>query len=122
MTKVMLVDDHASFRQAVAFILGREATIEVVAQAGTLSEARQLLTEQAVVDVAVVDFNLPDGSGTEFVEHLRHLNPRGMALLLTASVDPATHSLALEAGANETLHKSEAITGIVEAVKRLTIQ
>lgn len=121
MTNVMLVDDHASFRQAIAFILGREATIEVVAQAGTLGEARQLLTEQAV-DVAVVDFNLPDGSGTEFVEHLRHINPRGMALLLTASVDPATHSLALKAGANETLHKSEAITGIVEAVKRLTVR
>lgn len=118
MTKVMLVDDHASFRQAIAFILGRKASIDVVAQAGTLDEARQLLSEQAV-DVAVVDFNLPDGSGTEIVEHLRHLNPRGSALLLTASVDPETYSLALKAGADEILHKSEAMSGIVEAVERL---
>lgn len=118
MTRVMLVEDHASFRQAIAFILDREAGIEVVAQAGTLDEARRILKEQDV-DVAVVDFNLPDGSGNEFVEHLRHHNPEGMALLLTASVDPETYSLALKAGANEVLHKSEAITGIVDALGRL---
>ena len=119
MTKVMLVEDHASFRQAMAFILGREPGIEVVAQAGTLDEARRLLDEQTV-DVAVVDFNLPDGSGTELVEYLRRSNPRGAALLLTASVDPQTRSLALEAGAHEVLHKSDAITGIVKAVARLS--
>ena len=114
----MLVEDHASFRQAIAFILNREAGIEVVAQAGTLDEARRILTERDV-DVAVVDFNLPDGKGTEFVEHLRLLTPRVMTLLLTASVDPETYSLARESGANEVLHKSEAITGIVEAMGRL---
>lgn len=118
-TKVMLIEDHASFRQAIAFILGREPGIEVVAEAGTLVEARRLLAEQEV-DVAVVDFNLPDGSGTEFVEHLRHLSPRSMALILTASVDPETYAIALEAGANEVLHKSEAITGIIETIGRLT--
>ncbi len=119
MMRVMLVEDHASFRQAIAFILDREAGIEVVAQAGTLDEARRILTEREV-DVAVVDFNLPDGRGTEFVEHLRLLTPRVMTLLLTASVDPETYSLARESGANEVLHKSEAITGIVEAMRRLT--
>lgn len=119
MMRVILDEDHASFRQAIAFILDREAGIEVVAQAGTLEEARRLLTEQDV-DVAVVDFNLPDGSGPKFVEHLRHLNPRGVALILTASIDPETHVLALKAGATEVLHKSEAVTGIVEALGRLT--
>jgi hypothetical protein len=32
--RVMLVEDHAAFRQALAFLLGREPDIEVVAQAG----------------------------------------------------------------------------------------
>ena len=118
MTKVMLVEDHVPFRQAIDLILSREPEIEVVARAGTLDEARWLLAEQDV-DVAVVDFNLPDGSGTELVEPLQSFNPRGMVLLLTASVDPETHTIAREAGANEVLHKSEAITGIVETVRRL---
>ena len=32
--RVMLVENHAAFRQALAFSLGREPDIEVVAQAG----------------------------------------------------------------------------------------
>ena len=44
-TRVMLVEDHAPFRQAIAHVLEREPDLELAAQAGTLGEAR-LLGEQ----------------------------------------------------------------------------
>jgi DNA-binding NarL/FixJ family response regulator len=50
--RVTLVEDHLSFRQALAFLLGREPDIEVVAQAGSLAQARQML--DTPLDVAVL--------------------------------------------------------------------
>jgi DNA-binding NarL/FixJ family response regulator len=41
--RIMLVEDHAAFRQALAFLRGHEPDPEVVAQAGSLAQARQML-------------------------------------------------------------------------------
>jgi hypothetical protein len=59
--RVMLVEDHAAFRQSLASLLGREPDLEVVAQAGSLAQARQML--RTPLDVAVLDLSLPDGDG-----------------------------------------------------------
>lgn len=116
-TNIMLVEDHASFRQAIAFLFDLEEGFEVVAQAGTLAEARRMLDNR--VEVAVVDLELPDGNGTEFIEDFGKLNPKGIALVLTASVDPEETNRAMEAGATEVLRKSAGVVEIVQAVKQL---
>jgi hypothetical protein len=41
--RIILVEDHAAFRQALAFLRGHEPDLEVVAQAGSLAQARQML-------------------------------------------------------------------------------
>ncbi len=64
----MLVDDRADFRGAFATLLDRQPDIEVVAQAGSISEARLKLRG---VDVALVDRGLPDGDGLSLVGELR---------------------------------------------------
>jgi two-component system response regulator DesR len=58
----MLVEDQADFRHLIATLLGRQQDLEVVAQAGSLAEAR---SHAAAVefDVAVLDPGLPDGTG-----------------------------------------------------------
>jgi DNA-binding NarL/FixJ family response regulator len=114
-THVILVEDHASFRNAIALLLEREQGLKVVGQAGTLAEAHQLLSED--VEVAVVDLGLPDGSGSDLIKELRELNPKGVVLVLSASLDPEAETSALEAGAAGVLYKADGITEIVEAVK-----
>jgi DNA-binding NarL/FixJ family response regulator len=114
-TNVILVEDHASFRTTMALFLEREEDIKVVGQAGTLAEARKLLSED--VEVAVVDLGLPDGSGSEFIKELREFNPKGVVLVLSADIDPEAEASALEAGAAGVLHKADGITEIAEAVK-----
>jgi DNA-binding NarL/FixJ family response regulator len=41
-TRVMLVEDQTDFRRLMAALLGRQADLEVVAQAGSLAEARAM--------------------------------------------------------------------------------
>lgn len=59
--RTLLLEDHAAFRQAMTFLLEREPNFEVVAQAGTLAEARRSLPDG--VDLAIVDLALPEGRG-----------------------------------------------------------
>ena len=116
MNRVLLVEDHATFREPLAFMFGRESEFEVVAQAGSLAEARGMLEG---IDLAVVDLDLPDGDGTGLIGELRDANPRAMVMVLTASADRGAHARAVEAGAAGVLHKSVRIKEVVDAARRL---
>jgi two-component system nitrate/nitrite response regulator NarL len=104
-------------------MLEREPDLTVVAQAGSLAEAREVLREAhedgPEVDVAIVDLELPDGSGTEFVAELLADDPDVHVLVLSAFSDKGTLALAVEAGAAGVLHKSSRIDDITDAVRRL---
>lgn len=118
MKQVVLVDDHYSFRRALALVLSREPEIMVVAQAGTVVEGRETIGNESDIDVAVMDLGLPDGDGIELIEELRESNPDISILVLTVDLNPKRIERALEAGANEVIGKESSIQTIVEAVKR----
>lgn len=116
----MLVEDHASFRQALAFMFEREEEFVVAGQAGTLAEAYEFIRrEPDGVDVAIVDLGLPDGDGFELIEELSSAERGVTTLVLSASLEPARFAHAVEAGASGVLHKAAAISDIVEGVRRL---
>lgn len=114
--RLLLIDDHAAFRQPLRYLLEREPDMTVVGQAGTLEEARAL-TETC--DVAVIDIGLPDGSGVELIPLLRSRDPRPQVIVLTASDDPATAAECVEAGAAGVLHKWLGVDEITDAVRRV---
>jgi DNA-binding NarL/FixJ family response regulator len=118
MRRILLVEDHASFRQTLAFVFDQQPEFEVVAQAGTLAETR-LAMDGSEADLGVIDLTLPDGEGTELIEELREANPDFAALVLTASLDRTEHARAVEAGAAGVLHKSADVDAILDATRRL---
>jgi DNA-binding NarL/FixJ family response regulator len=118
MKRILLVEDHASFRQTLAFVFDQESEFEVVAQAGSLAEARQVM-DGLEVDLGVMDLSLPDGEGIELIKDLREANPHFAALVLTASLDRAEHARAAESGAAGILHKSAGVDEIMDATRRL---
>jgi DNA-binding NarL/FixJ family response regulator len=120
--RVMLVEDHAAFRQALAFLLSGESDLEVVAQAGSVAEARQALWGGALegdLDVAVVDVGLPDGDGRDLIGELRRRDADVSVLVLSATVEAAGLEEALRAGADAVLEKVEAPQAIAYEVRRL---
>lgn len=118
MVRVLILDDHAAFREPLRFMFEREPEFEVSGEAGNLEEARGMLED---VDVAVVDLNLPDGHGSEILPELRRRSPKALALVLTASADRAEYARAVEAGAAGVLHKSSRISEIISATRRLLV-
>ena len=115
--RVMLVEDHIAFRQSLAFLLMREPDLEVVAQAGSLAQARQML--DTPLDVVVVDPGLPDGDGRDLTDELRRTNAGISVVVLSATIAPENLEKVLKTGADALLHKVASPTTIVEEVRRL---
>jgi DNA-binding response OmpR family regulator len=115
-TRVMIVEDHADFRDLMEVLLGRQPDIELLA--GSLAEAR----EQAArfeLDVAVLDLGLPDGSGAELIYDLRRDGNDVRVLVLSASLDPEGIAKARSAGADEILDKLTPLEEVLATVRRL---
>src|ERR671916_899291 len=87
--RVMLVEDHADFRGVMASLVDRQPGLEVVAQAGSVDEARRQAASVGC-DVAVLDLGLPDGNGADLIEEVPELCPGSAALGFSASLVPKT--------------------------------
>src|SRR5919202_2032694 len=114
-TRVLLVEDHALFRQALSLLLYRHPEMDVM-QAGTLAEARLLL---GGVDVVALDNYLPDGAGTDLIVEVRNTNPGASVLVMEDAADVANRRLALAAGADSVISKAESAFTIVDEIKCL---
>jgi DNA-binding NarL/FixJ family response regulator len=97
MIRILLVEDHAIFRNALALLLGYEPDIEVVAQAGSLA----------------------DGDGRELIDELRRSSPGVSVLVLSAIIMAEDFEDVRRSGADAVLTKVEAPLIIVEEIRRL---
>ena len=112
----MLVEDHASFREALAFVFDLEGDFEVVVRAGSLAEAR---ASSEACDFAIVDLALPDGSGVDLIGELLRSNPDVTVLVLSATLDEENVARLVGSGASGVLDKLAGVDEIVEEMRRL---
>ena len=84
-TSVLVVDDDATFRVTVAWLL-RGAGLYVVGEAGTAAEAIAA-AEELRPDALLVDVELPDESGVVLASRLTRLPWRPRVVLISASRD-----------------------------------
>jgi DNA-binding NarL/FixJ family response regulator len=116
MIQVLLVEDHAALREALAIALTMQDDIQVTGQAGTLEEARGVLNGANVV---VLDLDLEDGNGLDLIPELRAGSGQAQVLVLTASESRLDAARAVVQGAGGLLHKSTGLEEIVDAVRRV---
>ncbi len=116
----LLVEQHAVFRQAVAYLLARDLRVELVEEASTLAEARALALENlGGIDVVVSELALPDGEATDFLTALCETRAGVPVLVLTFRGDRASRERALELGAGRVMSKEAHAGEIFDAIREL---
>lgn len=113
--RVLLVDDHPLFREGLAAALRRESHLEVAGEAGTASEAIELVRQQPI-DVAVVDVLMPSVSGLSLTSELFELRPQCRVLGLSVIDEPGIIADMLRAHACGFALKTQPIAEIVDAI------
>ncbi|MFD9729157.1 response regulator [Streptomyces sp. NPDC059072] len=117
--KVMVVDDHPMWRDAVARDLAA-AGFDVVATAGDGPEA--VRRARAVTPhVLVLDLNLPGMPGVQVCKELVGANPALRVLVLSASGEHADVLEAVKSGATGYLLKSAGAQELIDAVRRTAV-
>jgi DNA-binding NarL/FixJ family response regulator len=113
--RVLLVDDHQLLTGALAMTMAHESDIQVVGVAGTVAEAKALARER--LDVVLMDYRLPDGTGAEATRAIKARWPAARVVMLTALHDDETILESIQAGADGYLTKDHAVDEVVEAVR-----
>ncbi len=116
--RVLLIEDHTVFRQALAILIDRQPRFRVVAQAGSLAEGLRKAPEG--FDLAIADLSVPDADGVDLVAGLRDANPHTGVLGLSRRRERKRYARALGAGANEVISKNAAVEEIIGALKSLS--
>lgn len=118
MIRLLLVEDQAMVRGALAALLDIEADLTVAATAANGREALQAL-EQTEVDVVVTDIEMPDMTGLELAKALSARSPRPRVVILTTFARPGYLRRAMEAGALGYLLKDAPADQLADAVRRV---
>jgi DNA-binding NarL/FixJ family response regulator len=116
--RVMVVDDHPMWRQAVAADLERSGVAMMVAEAGDGLEAVELAST-AAADVILMDLILPSLNGVEATRRIVQAVPGARILVLSASGEEADVLDAIKAGATGYLVKSATAPEVEQAVQRV---
>src|SRR5450631_2435269 len=113
--RVLLVDDHQLLTGALSQMLSREPDIIVAGVAGSVAEAKALARER--LDVVLMDYRLPDGTGAQATRAVKARWPTARVVMLTALDDDETMMESIQAGADGYLTKDRAMEDVVAAVR-----
>ena len=114
----LIVDDHVASRTAMARLLGVVHPLLPACEASSLAQARTLIASR-VVDLALIDFGLPDGSGLDVLRALREAQPNARAVVITRFEDDAHVFAALAEGAFGYLLKDRPEHELVAQLRRI---
>lgn len=119
MTAVLLVDDHAMFREALIMALTHAMPDLAVHPAATAHEALDVLDRHLGIGHVIMDYYLPDMAGAELLKRLSLRRSNVRILVLSASQDPEDERRAREAGARGFLNKSASCQELAAALKAI---
>ncbi len=118
MVNVLIVEDEPRTRARLASIIAAHPDLHLLAQAGSLEEAREVIA-RALPDVILLDLGLPDGSGLCVLDDLRERHAETGVLVISVLGDESSVLRAIERGAGGYLLKDADDAAVVAAIDQL---
>jgi two-component system, NarL family, nitrate/nitrite response regulator NarL len=115
---ILLLDDHALFRESVSRLLGAEPGFEVVAHCGTIEEALQVLRRKSI-DLVLLDFELGELDGREFLRLAKEQGFHGKILVVTAGVDAEAVSELIRSGICGVFRKHDSAALLAQGIREV---
>jgi DNA-binding NarL/FixJ family response regulator len=113
--RVLVVDDHQMFTEALTTVLEQDGRFTVVGTAATGREAVKL-AKSAEADVVLMDMSMPVLDGPAATRRLVALDHAPKVIALSGHSDGLSRTAALDAGATAFVTKSEAFADLVETI------
>lgn len=105
-SKILIVDDHAVFREGLLYILQAFDDKYEVLEASSLMGAISVVTEQTDLDLMLLDLKLPDATGLSGFYKIQEKFPLLPIALLSATEEKKIMVEAIQHGAQGYIHKS----------------
>ena len=117
MIQLLLVDDHAMFREGLARSLEREADFRVVGQCASSAEAIPVLKKG--VDIVLLDVDLGASRAMEFVQASRKAGYGGQILIVTAGISGQEAVQLIQSGVAGILHKQHSVQELSNSIRKV---
>jgi|SRR5215472_4144721 len=113
---ILILDDHALFRESLVRLLHAERGFEVVAHCGSSEEALRALQKKQV-DVVLLDFDLGESTGTQFLSSARRQGFDSKVLIVTAVVHQGQAAELIHAGVSGIFMKHHSAALLTHAIR-----
>ncbi len=113
---ILILDDHALFRESVARLLATEPGFEVAAHCGSIDEALEGL-RQTHVDVVLLDFDLGNQDGIKFMRLAREQGFSGRVLVVTAGVEESKVAELIQTGISGIFMKHSSAASLPQGIR-----
>jgi DNA-binding NarL/FixJ family response regulator len=114
--RLLLLDDHILFRESLSRLLASEPDFAMAGTCGATAEALEIVGRETV-DVVLLDFDLGEDHGSQFISHAKKAGYKGKILMVTAGMNAAESSAALRMGASGIFLKHNSPGSLAQAIR-----
>ena len=118
--RLLMADDHASFRRVLGSVLSTEADLKIIGEASNGIEAVDKACELKP-DVVIMDLRMPELNGVKATAAIKEKSPEVKILVLTLFDEADDLFNAMKSGAKGYLLKSAELDGLVAAIRQIAL-
>jgi DNA-binding NarL/FixJ family response regulator len=116
--RVLIVDDHTLFRESLSRLLEADTQCKIVGACASVEEALKIVALEQI-DLVLLDYDLGEKPGTQFLEESNRFGFTGPVLMVTGGMADAAMLRALENGVSGVFLKSSPLAELTQAIGRV---